>query len=106
MERNIKADTWSSLQAKNLGFFLGILSDLLGLSQLYSSSKQQHHIFFIPVNNLDQSINTYHANIQDYRKNTPMATSESPTATALQDGKYPPYMETIAGCRSETNQPP
>ena len=32
MERNIKADTWSSLQAKNLGFFLGILSDLLGLS--------------------------------------------------------------------------
>jgi len=33
MERNIKADTWSSLQAKNLGFFLRILSDLLGLSQ-------------------------------------------------------------------------
>jgi len=32
MERNIKADAWSSLQAKNLGFFLGILSDLLGLS--------------------------------------------------------------------------
>jgi hypothetical protein len=33
MERNIKADAWSSLQAKNLGFFLGILSDLLGLSK-------------------------------------------------------------------------
>jgi hypothetical protein len=35
MERNIKADTWSSLQAKNLGFFLGILLDLLGLSDAY-----------------------------------------------------------------------
>ena len=38
MERNIKADTWSSLQAKKLGFFLGILSDLLGLSTMVKQS--------------------------------------------------------------------
>jgi hypothetical protein len=84
-----------------------------------SSSKQQHHIFFIPVQlhstkqNLSSNITSYSspsailvnlnqhlshiANIQYCRKNTPMATSESPTATTLQDGN-PPCMETIAGC--------
>ena len=59
--------------------------------------QQQHHRSSITASPDQILINSCHANIQDCMENTP-------TATTLQNGN-PPYMETIAGCKSETNLP-